>query len=50
MEDTSLDMSKEDKKKLVRVDPDVERVRRYGGLVFFLATFKWTTFLTNEWF
>ncbi|XP_012679220.2 microsomal glutathione S-transferase 1 [Clupea harengus] len=28
MEDTSLDMSKEDKKKLVRVDPDVERVRR----------------------
>ncbi|XP_063073906.1 microsomal glutathione S-transferase 1-like [Engraulis encrasicolus] len=28
MEDTSLDMSGEDKKKLVRVDPDVERVRR----------------------
>lgn len=29
MEDTMFDHSKEDKKKLVKVDPDVERVRRY---------------------
>eukprot|EP00063_Salmo_salar_P031838 XP_014006673.1 PREDICTED: microsomal glutathione S-transferase 1-like [Salmo salar] len=28
-EDTSLVSSTEDKKKMVRVDPDVERVRRY---------------------
>ncbi|XP_076152442.1 microsomal glutathione S-transferase 1-like [Alosa pseudoharengus] len=28
MEDTTLDLSKEDKKKMVKVDPDVERVRR----------------------
>ncbi|XP_062374091.1 microsomal glutathione S-transferase 1-like [Sardina pilchardus] len=28
MEDTALDLSNEDKKKMVKVDPDVERVRR----------------------
>lgn len=28
MEDTILDLSNEDKKKMVKVDPDVERVRR----------------------
>lgn len=43
MEDTAFGGSVEDRKKMVRVDPDVERVRRYGTFLSAQKGIKYVT-------